>query len=278
VKRLIVFIALSLALHLLLKSGLFNLADQYLVTHQTQPETEIEVLGGSEPELPKVKPLIKQLDPIAQRPVDDKTTARFDSEKTQRVQHETKTQNLGLTRNQTRQQPQRQNPDKQETVEKSDTGELPEFTRMNLTNPNQIKNQDSAISQVLPDDIQFSDATNLNTDANTYYSFYNRVEELFYVRWAERLDYYWSRLAYDFKKNQLSGKVWFTTIEVWLNLRGEYHSAYIKQSSGYRPFDEAAVFAFKDAKFFPNPPKAKIEPDGFVRLRYRLAVRIGRLP
>ncbi len=222
------------------------------------------------------RPIIKQLDPI--NPIDQLSKpARFESEKDQRVHQETQTRNTGLTRN-----PNRKNTRTSEATklnQSQNEEDLPEFTRANLQSPSHSQtSQTAALSQILPSDIPFAGATNLNTDANIYYSFYSRVEELFYVRWGERLNYYWNRLAYEFKKKQLSGKVWTTTLEVLLNSSGEYHSAKIFQSSGYKPFDEAAVFAFKDARFFPNPPRAKVEPDGFVRLRYRLSVQVGNLP
>jgi TonB family protein len=79
----------------------------------------------------------------------------------------------------------------------------------------------------------------------------------------------------DYKKTVLSGRVWSTELEIWLNSEGEFHSAYVKKSSGYQPFDEAAVYAFKNARLFPNPPKAKVESDGFVRLRYRFNINVA---
>lgn len=218
------------------------------------------------------KPLIKQLDPPANQIINDESLARFDSEKTQRVKEETKARDLGLTRNAS----QRSLAQKSRPTPPVEVGDdLPEFTRMNLSSPAREKQQSAAISTLLPGDIRFSDATNLNTDANTYYSFYSRVEELFYVRWSERLHYYWDRLPEEFKKRQLAGRVWSTVLEVWLTSNGEYHSSYIRRASGYAPFDESSVYAFKDAKFFPNPPRAKVEPDGFVRLKYRFNVQIG---
>ncbi len=276
VKRLTIFIAISLALHLLLESGLFSLADNLLREREPKPVTEIELVDSKEKKNFE-KPLIKQLEPVKKIDNDD-VMARFDSEKTQRVEKETKTENLGLTRNASSKKASKPKPETQKTQAKNEfetEQALPEFTRMRYSNPNQANNQASAISQVLPSDIQVSDATNLNTDANTYYSFYSRVEELFYVRWGERLEYYWNRLAFEFKKSHLAGRTWSTVIEVRLTSTGEYHSSSIFKSSGYPPFDEAAVFAFKDAHFFPNPPKEKVDPDGFVRLRYRLAVHVG---
>lgn len=268
-KRLYVFILISVATHLLLKAGLFSLADYFGHPDYTDRSTEVELVE-TRPETDSYqKPIIKQLEPA--NPVDnDNSQARFDSEKTQRVQKETKARELGLTQNATT---KKNNQPQKEKNSRDEVGDLPEFTRMN--SPNSNSSQQSLISTDLPSDIQTSDATNLNTDANTYYSFYSRVEELFYVRWVERLNSYWERLAFEFKKNQLAGRNWQTAVEIWLKANGEFHSAYVMQSSGYKPFDEAAVFAFKNARFFPNPPKAKVESDGFVRLRYRFNVRIG---
>ena len=240
--------------------------------------TEIELVSETPQEIQtqKEKPILKQLAPI--NPINDsQSLARFESEKTQRVAQETQARQIGLTRNSAprsaRKIAQKQN--QQNENLKIDNDSVPEFTRMNYSNPNQNSQPESSLSQILPNDIQQSNATNLNTDANTYYSFYSRVEELFYVRWGERLNYYWDRIAFDFKKNNLAGKVWSTTLEVLLKSNGEFHSALIRKSSGYKPFDEAAVFAFKDARFFPNPPKSKVEEDGFVRLQYRLSVHVG---
>lgn len=262
-----------------MRSGLFSLADHYLEQHKRALVTEVELVENTSPHS-REKAIIKQLKPIHQ--VQNGERARFDSEQTQRVEKETQAHNTGLTQNSQRStrananQADRPNTTQNQNSNPSEPGgELPEFTRMNQGNPNRMNNQDSALSQILPSDIEFSSATNLNTDANTYYSFYSRVEELFYVRWGERLESHWNHLSLEFKKTQLAGRVWSTTLEVLLNANGEFHSAKIFQSSGYPPFDEAAVFAFKDARFFPNPPRAKIDSDGFVRLHYRLAVRVG---
>ncbi|MBC7742952.1 MAG: TonB family protein [Bdellovibrionaceae bacterium] len=267
------FIILSVIIHLTLRSGIFTLANLVEV-RKRNPLTEI-VLVEKEVE-PKnnesrEKPIIKQLDPVDQ--VDnDNSLARFDSEKTRRVREETRAREIGLTRNASFKS---KNGKAMPAKPPEESSEVPEFARMSNSNPRQQNPQAAAISTTLPGDIRFSDATNLNTDANIYYSFYSRVEELFYVRWSERLHYYWDRIDFSFKKNQLSGRTWSTVLEIWLSASGEYHSAHILKASGYKPFDEAAVFAFKDARFFPNPPRAKVEPDGFIRLRYRLSVPVA---
>lgn len=282
---------------------MFLLADFNLNKLNQPSTTEIEYIDQQESQITenqlepeKNKQIIKQLDADQDNQLknwQDESLARFESEKTQRVKKETQAQKLGLSQNKNQKNQSQSIDRKTETQTKNDqpsstlknptndlNNELPEFTR--APNPyrsrnSQTQSAESALSQILPSDIEFSNATNLNTDANVYYSFYNRVEELFYVRWGERLNYYWNRLSKEFKKNQLSEKIWSTTLEVLLTSKGQYHSAVIFKSSGYKPFDEAAIFAFKDAQFFPNPPKEKIDKDGFIRLHYRLSVHIGKM-
>lgn len=258
--------------HILVSTSTLYFAEKYYPKHEL---TQIEIVEPEaeslEQKLQKTRQMIKQLKTTVEQIKDSKEMARFESEKTQRVAQETKSNNIGVTQNSSvpikSQIPQKTQPEK-------DDGDLPEFT-ISKPNVQQVPVvQKSSISTTLPSDISNSNSTNLNTDASTYYSFYSRVEDLFYVRWVERVRFYWERINYDYKKRVLSGKVWSSSVEIWLTEKGEYHSAYIRQSSGYRAFDEAAIFAFKDARFFPNPPRAKVEPDGFVRLRYRFNVHV----
>ncbi len=272
-KELGFFIIFSIIFHFLVTTSSLYIAG-LLNDRQKKPEvTQIEIIDAPQKDslqdkLEKTKQMIKQLKANVEVLSDAKKIARFDSEQTQRVKKETKASQLGVTQNAssvTVTAP-KQNED--------NDGDMPEFTKARPNVQQMPVTQNSSISSNLPIDIENSNATNLNTDANTYYSFYSRVEDLFYVRWVERVRYYWDRISYDYKKNVLSGKVWSTTVEIWLTSTGEFHSAYIKQPSGYKAFDESAVFSFKDARFFPNPPKAKVEADGFVRLRYRFNIYV----
>ena len=271
-RSLTVFIIISLLIHLSSYEGLNAWVSSWVKQNQKPPVTEIELIDQpvtkkSSPT--KDRPIVHQLEP--DRPVENKKIARFESEKKQRVQLETKARDFGLTKNKSATSTKALS--KTDKAPASELGIEPEFVRQvrSATTPSAT----SKVSIDLPNDIHLSDTTNLNTDANIYYSFYNRVEELYRVRWEERLNYYWFRLSDEFKKNHLAGRVWSTTFEIVLKGSGEYYSASILQSSGYPPFDEAAIFAFKDARYFPNVPKAKVEPDGFVRLRYRFSVHIG---
>lgn len=230
--------------------------------------TEFELIEDAELNFDE-KPVIKQLDSPNSILADE--DARFSSEKTQRVQVETRVQEIGPTQNKS---VETKNSSKKivKSVPQSDEGFLPEFARTLNSAPN--VNRESSLGSELPRDIQLSDTTNLNTDSNIYYSFYDRVEQLFRIRWSDRIHYYWNRIPNDFKKDNLAGRVWSTTFEVVLKGTGEYHSATIIRSSGYKPFDEAAIYSFKSAKYFPNVPRAKVESDGFVRLKYRFNLHV----
>jgi TonB family protein len=276
VRSLVFFVIISLTLHFLGSTSALYFANG--IDTLKSNDTEIEIVENKPENLreqvEKIKSLVKQLQTTAKQSPDFTKKADFDSERDQRVEKQTRARNLGMSQNAIQQPRPPFNSVSEKKPENSQDGDLPEFARARPMSPSsEVKN--SAISINLPSDIQESNATNLNTDASTYYSFYSRVEELFYIRWVERNNYYWSRIEYEYKKNVLAGKVWSTSLEVWLTSTGEYHSSYIKQSSGYKPFDEAAVYAFKNARFFPNPPRAKIEPDGYVRLRYRFNVHVA---
>lgn len=285
-KQLGFFIAASLILHLLVTSSSLYWAEKFGQLDEQQKPTELEVINPDElqQKIEKTRQMIKQLKTTVQKMRENKSETSFDSEQTQRVEKQTQASQLGLTNNSAgavlnNKSLMAANEEATKELikrEKTEEGDIPEFekARRQQQASQVMVNAPAAISVQLPSDIQRSNATNLNTDASTFYSFYSRVEELFYVRWVERVNYYWDRISPSYKKNVLSGHVWSTDIEVWLNSKGEFHSAYIRKASGYQPFDDATVYAFKNAGFFPNPPRAKVESDGYVRLKYRFNVNI----
>ncbi len=283
-KQLSYFVLLSFLLHFFISTSTLYWAEKLDLFKKDITPTELEVIESLPPDfdkqIEKTRQMIKQLKSSVQKLKSNQSLARLESEETQRFEKQTRAAQFGLTQNSAMATLNQNNLNSQKSTNaeqtKSDEGELPEFARTKTqlkSNPTQV-NAPSSVSIQLPSDIQLSNATNLNTDASTYYSFYTRVEELFYVRWVERNNYHWGRISFDYKKNVLAGKVWTTELEVWLTEKGEYHSSYIKKTSGYQPFDEATVYAFKNAALFPNPPRAKVEPDGFVRLRYRFNVHV----
>ncbi len=267
-KRFYVALGLSLIFHLF-QIGLVNsipAQNGYFIT-----ETPIELIESESPSTPEEKNQ-KKIAPIPKvNSVANNDPAQFFAEQSQRVEKETATRNTGITNNQTSTPSPRNAPQKRPSEPNNELGDEPEFAK--AIRPITGNASPSALEFQLPSDIAEGTATNLNTDAHIYASFYNRVTELFYIRWAQRLDTLWSRMSTETKLS-LSGRVWQTDIEVWLKPTGEYHKSFIMKPSGFQNFDQAAIFAFQNARFFPNPPKAKVEPDGFVRLRYRIGVHV----
>lgn len=269
-KRFYVALALSLIFHLL----------QYVVVNKAtllaskpyKDQTDVEIIETSKPENTK-KNLVQEKKIISlpkQMPtIDSNKPANFFSENDNRVEKETAVRKYGINNNQNR------NAGTTNSVEKNikldTTDSEPEFAR--AVRQSSGSPQESTIQFELPQEIASGTTTNLNTDSNIYATFYNRVEDLFYFRWVQRIDAVFSRLSVETKQN-LAGQVWKTDIEVWLTSKGEYHKSFVMKPSGFQNFDNAVVFAFENARFFPNPPKGKIDSDGFVRLRYRFNLHV----
>lgn len=271
--RLMALIALSLFIHILMYEGVWYLPP---APRPSSGDVEVEVVEEKTQDQTKKnfdKPVVKNT--TAQEPKDMSDPAQFMAEKNQRFDKQTRATKLGAFENRVPSQGRQGTAVAQQkaSVQKtpaSDDGDVPEFAREMQQQMARV--QESTVPYELPSDIQSGSATNLNADAHIYASFYNRILSLFYVRWAERLNALFARMPTDVRKT-LAGKAWTTEVEILLDKTGLYQEGLVMQSSGFKPFDEAGIYAFKSAKFFPNPPKAKVEADGGrVRLRYRIRV------
>ncbi len=267
--RFISLLGLSLALHFISALSLNWVPNPKSIDRETVVVELVDQNKTAENQSDFEKPVVKN---TTETPASEmKNPAEFVAEKNQRFEKQTKAQKLGVFRNadtKTQKGQKKIASDQPQQTNNSDDG-VPEFAKVLQ---NQVaQTQASSVPFELPEDIAQGAATNLNADAHIYASFYNRVIELFYVRWAERLDAIWSHLSTDFKR-QLSGKSWTTDVEIWLDSTGVYQKGFITKKSGYAPFDQAGINAFRSAQFFPNPPKAKVEADGVIRLRYRISV------
>ena len=278
--RITALVALSLFIHLMMYEGVWYLP---AAPRPSSSEVEVEVVEEKAQDRPKDqseknfdKAVVKNSN--APEPKDMSDPAQFMAEKNQRFDKQTRAKKLGAFENRNP-SPGQQNPRAAQQAHQaaqkspaSDDGDIPEFAREMQQSMARV--QESTVPYELPKDIQSGAATNLNADAHIYASFYNRILNLFYVRWAERLDAMFERMPTDVRK-MLAGKSWTTEVEIWLDKTGLYQQGIVMQSSGFKPFDEAGIYAFKSAKFFPNPPKAKVEADGGrVRLRYRIRVNV----
>lgn len=265
-KKLGVALFLSLLFHL----SQLGLISVWPVRSTSQFETdapiEFEVVETDEKPEQKEKPIVKTVKNKDQAAIND--PADFFSEETNRTTAQTRAREYGRFQSGTGTEQPRQ--------QQNQNNDLKPVHPAFDTSGNQFRQQLNMPSQSeyrLPSDIQMGSATNLNTDAHIYGSFYNRVTDLFYIRWTQKLNSTWERLSLDTKRN-LSGRTWSTEVEILLDSSGKYQRGLVMKKSGFPPFDNAAIFGFQDAGFFPNPPRAKVESDGLIRLRYRISVHV----
>lgn len=109
----------------------------------------------------------------------------------------------------------------------------------------------------------------LNSDpGEVYFTFYKRISDLAVYRWTHHIFLAINHFNPDqLKKMMEQDKVWSTHVEFLLTPDGRFHAAHIMKESGIFEFDRAGVMAFKEAGFFPNPPREMIDEDGFIRLK-----------
>lgn len=249
-KRLTLALIISLLIHLS-QYGLVTYWPAPTAPHiETNEPTEFEVIENLTPPLEEPKSIVKSI--VDKNQIDMNKPADFLAEDTNRTRQQTRAQESGQFR------------ENNKSSQSLGPGEDPFSPQMAQTSRSEYQ---------LPNDIQVGSAVNLNTDADIYASFYNRVTDLFYIRWSQKLESIWSRLS-DETKRGLSGRNWTTDVEIILDAKGQYLQGIIMKKSNFSPFDSAAIFGFKDAGFFPNPPKAKVDPDGRIRLRYRINIQV----
>jgi hypothetical protein len=239
---------------------------------ETEKPVEIEVIENApEQNAPEQKQIVKTIkDP--NKNLDMNTPAQFLAEEANRTKQQTQAQTAGQFRN-AQQQKQRQQKQQSQEKEKDSDGFKQPSKQMTDQYTQQLSDMPSRSEYQLPNDIKSGSAVNLNTDAYMYASFYNRVTDLFYIRWSQKLNSIWDRLSDDTKRG-LAGRNWSTEVDVFLTADGTYVKTIIMKKAGFQQFDAAAVFGFQDARFFPNPPKDKVERDGYIHLRYRINVRV----
>lgn len=279
-------LGLSIIIHISQYTTLLWYDDARLKTKQNA-ESVIEIDLTETPSAAE-RPIIKTPDAPTQPETPDQKPAAFFSDKTQRVKEQSQARLKGIQKNSSASQASRptqplKSLQPKYEFENAVQGDLsfdrPKNVESGKISNNQwvYKSQNSGPSQFeyqLTDDIQFGEITALDTDTHIYASFYNRIVDLFYVRWISQLDSIWARLSSE-TKSSLSSRIWRTDVEIVIDKDGLYKTGKILRSSGFNPFDQAAIAAFKSAQVFPNPPRGKIDPDGMVRFRLRVGVSVN---
>lgn len=266
----------SLIFHLLQYIGISWAGSNYLKLRQQPEVVEIELASPTQPEQNEEARFVKAPEIQKTPPADITKPADIFSTSTQRFKKQMQAQKKGVFQNRSNELPQSKNPQPDKPKQKKfEFEDVVQSQKLDTVANNQwtFQSGQSQLEYNLPKEIPYGEITALDTDTHIYGVFYKRVVDLFYFRWTQKLDSTWNRLSSE-RKRFLSGQTWLTEVEITLNSDGVYLSGLIKSPSGFAPFDQAAITAFQSAQVFPNPPRGKIEPDGKVRLKYRVAFQI----
>lgn len=266
---IISFSIFSLALHLLLGLGVYNIPEQWLQTkdYKKQP-IEIEVINDPSKAPQFSRTIVREaLIPENYKMPEDEKMARFLSAQKVRVKKEVRAPLTGLTKNTTPKV-------KKIELPKNSVKEIDQDTASTLARLKEMRQTGgpSTTGESLPVDISIGSFTALNTDQYFAYSFFSRVEELVRYRWEARIRNALDGFHPDFLKQNSHRRNWVSQIEFILAPNGQLIKGLVLKESGIRPFDLAAINAFKEAAFFPNPPKELVQEDGFIHLKYSFNV------
>lgn len=294
--RIYFAILLSIFVHLCLEMGIGWLPLPPAVQAGEIIEVDLKDVGVKK--IAKQQQIVRDpLLPENLKNIDDETLAKYLSAQHQRVKKETKAAETGMTQNRSQQQQSQKQqlpmPEKPKLHEPSPSDEKAneddfsiakkrrppensdrEFNQTQPTLPGvpNLPSGPSTVGEHLPEVLSIGSFTALNTDRFTYYTFYARVEELVRFRWETKVRQALQTLDRVNLLDQVRGKNWVTYYEFWLEPSGRLHSTHLMKESGVKRFDMAAEFAFRDALIFPNPPKALIDEDGYIKLRYTFNV------
>jgi len=208
-----------------------------------------------------------------------KSQAAYLSKLSKRVKQETVARNDGATANRMKQlnlNPSRQNLGQKvagrETPQADDQGEM-NMQKMQQQSGGIGRNiaiGDSSIGEYIPN-VREGNFTALNTDQFTFYTFFSRVNEALRFRWVTRVRNFADHLP-PMKQQELAQYGRTTLVTIILDKKGTIIRSFVARSSGSEGLDQAALFAFREAAPFLNPPAEMREPDGTIRLDYSFHV------
>jgi TonB family protein len=290
-KRLWSFIIISLVVHTLC----WVIVRKIPAPQLSQPLLVLDLVGPEDSRLKMQQPIVREsFVPEDMKLKDLKERADLLSRESQRVREQMKAKKSGLTQNRsvvTPSLPESRDSTRVMASKQPDpfSGLESPLEKVRKQNPRSraetrtppterglagLPLGPSTIGESLPEDIKVGSFTALNTDRYLFYSFFARIEELIRFRWEEMVERGLQTTPRATLKSSMNDR-WVTHVEVWLKPTGEFHSFHILKESGIRAFDQAAVQAFVQAKFFPNPPREMVEEDNFVRLQYSFQVNVN---
>jgi TonB family protein len=281
-RRVLLFFILSVFFHFLSWN-----TSQYLSLWIDKPlkfksHTEpIEVSLQETPDKSTAHQIVRQVEPPKElETTKQKEKTELLSEQDQRVKIQSRAALFGLTKNRFY-SAQKAQKNKTQSPRKNKTSNSSKDEDSILTNLNQklakdsssssgFQNAPSTVGELLPDSIKIGEITALNTDRYLFYSFYSRVEEAIRYKWEHDVEITLNNLNRNQYHNPKS--TWSTRLDILLTKEGKFFKAVLLKESGIHGLDTAAINAFREANFFPHPPKEMVGEDGFIRLEYKFHV------
>lgn len=120
------------------------------------------------------------------------------------------------------------------------------------------------------EDVPLGDFTKLNTQEFEFYGFYNRIRQRLELFWGSNIQEQAEKLMKT-GRSIASDTNHVTSLEIFLNDRGEIVDVSINSPSGVRELDSAAIKTFNQAGPFPNPPTGMLK-DGKAKISWSFVV------
>jgi TonB family protein len=246
-----------------------------------QTETvQIEILDPDKQLSQNAKQIVREaVVPEKEKAPESEDPLRFWSNQTQRVRKQTRAANVGMTQNRSNTADQKPSRDKEQEQQSQLERELAngdlmvEAQQQNEARkiPMPTLRGSSTIGESIPQEVEVGSFTSLNTDRYLFYSFYSRVEQLIRYRWESAVE----RAIDTTEREKLQANTrnrWSTQIEVLVKPNGDLLKVLVMKESGIPGFDRAAISAFTQARYFPNPPAEMVQEDGLIHLKYSFTV------
>lgn len=263
------------------------------VTHRVelQPFTPTQLDQLREKWKQRERTLLLQKNPNAPRAKEAPKDARYESDRNQIVEKETRAQVTDVlpkpgaqvrpvpqSHSQAQSQP-KQSSKSQSAPRKLSLGNL--GVPMHLGKSSQVRSEEEEISRpatppmqagadqaLLDKNLQPGAENMLNTQESVYYSFYARI--------YEAIGPLWQSYIRDVSYQQRVAKGEYTTVcDVVFDSTGNIVAVNILRGSGVTGFDSAVQRAWKKLERFPNPPRSLIGQDGLGHTGWTFAVAVG---
>lgn len=264
--RFILFISISLFLHLMSVFGLNKLSRKPSTKEIKEEIVSLDYFEVNN----QAQQIVEQKGSINEE-LDKK--AKFLSEKNQKVKKETQAQRKGYFKNGQEGLTQKPvNNSHQSLYEKNrakfaNNPFAPKLELEKLAKAAQKKQGTPNATDDHLKDVAIGMETYLNTREYVYYTYYNRIKSRLRQHWGPNVRKKVEALVRQGRFIASSSNR-ITKLVIVLNESGDLVKIQVMDRSGVRDLDDAAIEAFRAAAPFPNPPKGMLEKDGKIRIKW----------